>query len=260
MKLIIYHKPNQNNVNQVMAAIFDGAIHIGLTPVWRDSTQFNSDNIEAAALVFLWGLPPETANREILYGYQQRNIPVLISDLGYLKRGTDSMTTGAYYQLGINQLNWLPPCCCEENRFQQLGLILPTEKQQTNSSSPVLLCGQVPNDAQHQMSKSQIKAWSFETLTHIRTYSQRPVIWRPHPLAPFKINGADGFSDPSQESLSNILGKAHMLISYNSNSGIEALLQGIPVFCDSKAHCTYSEVANLDLSMIVEPDFSIKKN
>lgn len=253
MKFLIYHKPGQHQINSVMQAAFKGAEKAGFHPVWRDSSGFNPMQTENAGVVWLWSL--QLRNREILTAYHRQGIPVIVSDLGYLKRGNSSASKNAYYQMGLNQLNWLPPQACSPERFRQLKIAFPAESRRSSVNDPILLCGQVPDDAQHGMDLNSLKNWASRTLAAIRCYTKRPVIWRPHPLSFFSLPGTDGYSNPEQEELSQCLRVCHALVTHNSNSGNEALLKGIPVFCSATADCTYTSVANTDLSRIETPAF-----
>lgn len=178
----------------------------------------------------------------IIADYTSRGFPVLVLELGGIRRDRGAM------HLGLNGLNWLPPEPVHEDRTAEWGIQVASEPRRTTAKAPLVVCGQLGGDAQHNMSEEGIRVWASETIATLRTICpRRPILWRPHPRGrpgPDAV-AADGISDPADESLSEVLTKAHAMIMYNSSTGWEALAAGVPVICHPSA--PYAPVANTSL-------------
>src|SRR5207248_3280586 len=98
----------------------------------------------------------------------------------------------------------------------------------------VLLCGQVPWDA--SVDHIDYLSWLEHTASELLTLSQRPVVFRAHPMAslppPPGCRGSFG-------SLTKDLEKAHALVSFNSNTGVDAFLNGVPAFAFDEGAMTW---------------------
>jgi hypothetical protein len=199
----------------------------------------------------------------------RKGIPVLILELGYLKRPkskrvgsrwTPEPTEGDYYQVGLNGLCWLPPAgSCPGDRFENLKIT--RRKTRKTKGETILILGQTVGDAQHNYDLRKMIAWLTRTITTIKTESKREIVWRPHPKQEGTITsgplakpgGADRVSLPSQASLEKDIQDCHAAVTINSTAGNFALLAGAPVFCEPFA--IYKEVANADLTGIDRPHF-----
>lgn len=94
----------------------------------------------------------------------------------------------------------------------------------------VLICGQVPGDASLQ--GRDLNPWYEE---QAGKYADHDIVFRPHPLgarrgAIQELNGAI----TSTRSLGEDLEGASLVVTYNSNAGVDALLAGKPVCCDNE--------------------------
>ena len=94
----------------------------------------------------------------------------------------------------------------------------------------VLICGQVPGDASLQ--GRDLNPWYEE---QAEKYADHDIVFRPHPLgagrgAIQELKGAI----TSNRSLSEDLEGASLVVTYNSNTGVDALLAGKPVYCDNE--------------------------
>lgn len=91
----------------------------------------------------------------------------------------------------------------------------------------VLLMGQVPGDASLQ--GRNLMPWYEQTARQAQKAYGLPVVFRPHPNAERKglRQNVPGTSRSSRE-LAHDLEKAHVAITYNSNSAVDAVLAGVP--------------------------------
>ena len=187
---------------------------------------------------------------------EKQDVMSLVMEMPYFR---PPLVSEKYYQLGVGQLNWLPPR--EHNlpsyRFEALNLLQGNLRGQDGH---VLLCGQVPEDAQHHFKRAEMIDWLYFVVGTVRQYSDRDIIYRPHPKlfreyvrSPLiNLVGVNGTVRSDERPLVEDLRNAWAMVTYNSTSGNEALLNGIPVFCDECA--IYSEVGNTNLFQIESPE------
>jgi len=82
------------------------------------------------------------------------------------------------------------------------------------------------------------ETWLENTIAEIKNHTDRPIIIRHKPYNPIidtkthQPLAVSSTTDKPTPPLSEDLLKAHCLITYNSNSAIEALQNGIPVICN----------------------------
>jgi hypothetical protein len=113
----------------------------------------------------------------------------------------------------------------------------------------IILCGQVPWDA--SVDHVDHKAWLIETAQKLKAMTTRPIVFRPHPLAIQALPAIRGL-EYSVRPLTEDLKDAHCVVTFNSNSAVEALIAGKPVFAFDEGSMVW-EVANRSLSYLEEP-------
>tara|TARA_Y100000389_G_scaffold188094_1_gene210258 strand:- start:1695 stop:2354 length:660 start_codon:yes stop_codon:yes gene_type:complete len=171
------------------------------------------------------------------------NKPVIVLEVGGINRGTT-------WKVGLNGINrdaYFGDKDNDSTRADNLGLVC---KPWRSNGDFILVCGQHNKSLQwqHMLPMSN---WFLETYDEIRKYSQRPILFRPHPRCrlehierglinvhrqePVKIGGSYddfdmGFND------------VHCTISYSSNPGIHSILNGVPAFVST--HSLAYPVAN----------------
>jgi capsule polysaccharide modification protein KpsS len=144
----------------------------------------------------------------------------------------------------------------------------------------ILIMGQVENDSAiislYNNGYSSFIAWIDDTITELRKHTDRPIVIRPHPrdLNNYKINCNKIISNSKNVSISENfssgddtrvyggsglfedLKNAYAVITYNSNSIVEAICEGIPVFALDQGSVAYN-IAHQDLSIIETFDQNI---
>ena len=157
---------------------------------------------------------------EIFRRQREQKLDVVVLETGYINRGS---TETNHYAAGFNGLNGradfrnkgMPP-----DRAEKLGVKLKPWKLDGKN---IILCGQVPWDAQCE-GTDHIQ-WLEDTARKLLRLG-RPVVFRPHPLGPpLSINGCL----PHKKTLKEDLEDAYYVVTFNSNSAVEAVIEGIPV-------------------------------
>ncbi len=93
----------------------------------------------------------------------------------------------------------------------------------------VLVCGQMGGSYSEY---AMPNFWPDRVLAELRRHTDRPIVYRPHPVRrrlPDMAHQGVVISDPSRP-LSEDLEGAHACVVWTSNSATEALIAGIPVF------------------------------
>lgn len=153
-----------------------------------------------------------------------RGRQVLVMERGYI--GDRFLWTS----LGWNGLNAraVMPCINDNTRFSQHHekLMQPW----CVGGDYILLIGQVPGDA--ALGGRNLSNWYLDTARALESHYGAPVLFRPHPRAnpgayPRGLTHATG-------SLAEALARARVVVTYNSNTAVEAVLAGKPTLALDK--------------------------
>lgn len=233
MRIGFYGKPSLG----ILLDLAKGFEELGHTPMFRRDSVFTPDQTEDIfGLVVVQGLRGKAP--EIRACYRRRGVPVLVADAGHLRRDL------AYHRLSINDHEWIAPGPCPADRWKALKLdIKPRGK-----GEHILILGQMPNDSSHNWGKEQIVQWARALVRELRRYSDRPIIWRPHPRGEFEIGHKETGVQTSwhfQRTLDQDFADAHVALTMCSTAGFEAILAGVP--CYTRTPAFYQELAFQDL-------------
>lgn len=109
-----------------------------------------------------------------------------------------------------------------------------------------------------------MQRWAENTVAELKSMTEMPVVWRPHP-AQTEIEGKHvpcrNADETSFRPLAEDLARADFVVTYCSNVGHDALLEGIPVFADQKA--MYAKLSQPDLQKAILarcPSVNLRKN
>ena len=177
-------------------------------------------------------------NEKIYRECVERKIPVVILEVGALKRGES-------WKVGINGINnaaqWIEPF--QQNRLQeQFGIQV---KPNTSTNEFITIFGQ-RSDSQQWANMPRMEQWIRDTIQQVQQHSDSPIVVRPHPRdnitdwsflnnfqniyfqKPEFVEGTyDSFDHDS------IMHRSSLVINASSGPGVQAVLEGIPVLCHS---------------------------
>lgn len=192
-------------------------------------------------------------NRPIWEYFRKTGRNVIVLEVGGIQRGTT-------WKVGLNGINrdaYFGTSGMDGIRSRDLGLELKPWKEK---GEHVLICGQHDKSLQWK-DMPRMSDWVMATIETIQKYSDRPIVFRPHPRCkldhierqyrnvyrqdPLQITGT---YDDYNLSFSN----AHAVVSWSSNPGPQAVIAGVPVFVGPSS-LAYP-VGNTDLSKIEHPD------
>lgn len=113
----------------------------------------------------------------------------------------------------------------------------------------ILLIGQTPNDM--SLYGSNIKEWyNFTTKRLKKVFPDIPIYFRQHPNLSKRglVETVEG-TIKSEGTLQEAMEKAKLVVCFNSNTGVDALLAGKPLYVEDQRSMCYS-IANTDLDNI----------
>lgn len=184
----------------------------------------------------------------VVWGLGRNNFDIVksssnyfFSDMPYWGRWSGDNRGSCYWRVIPNALhcNWIDDV--PSDRFNKLNVLV---KEQRKTGNHILLC---PSSVTLERFYDETN-WTNRTIAELRNHTDRPIRIRRKPRA-------RGTSGPSVAAvlLDEDLRDAWAVVTLASIVGVEALCEGIPVFCHKASPC--AAVANLDLSMIENPKF-----
>jgi hypothetical protein len=207
--------------------LFD-AFSLGLRNLGHTETSTNEDVAVIWSVLWRGRMKP---NERIYQTAIKNNKPVIIIEVGNLKRGnTWRISLGHVNSLGVfgNNDN------LDTVRPKKLGVNL--QNFAGKRQPEILLCGQLSDSLQWQ-NMPAMESWVTSNITAIREYTDRKIVFRPHPRQPIRSNFA-GISVEIPRKIPNsyddyaINYNYHCVINHNSGPTVQAAIAGTPVVCD----------------------------
>ena len=242
MKFSLFPNDTSRNGKSIMTAYEYALKQAGEHVVYND---MNSDVAVIWSVLFQGRMKP---NKLVWDHYKRNNKPIIVLEVGGVKRnvtwraGINGITGDAYYG----------PTNNPKDRFDLFKIELVPWVNRPNGK--IIICGQHDDSAQWTIhNDSPVATWIYDTVVSWRAYDQESTfIIRPHPRNRFDWNilgspdhlGHTGLSDPKHISgtyddfnFPDLLDQARLIINYNSNPAIEAVLKGIPVMTHESSRC-----------------------
>jgi hypothetical protein len=221
----IAYFPNQAALNSkpVLAAFIQGCRRLGIDTV--------EDSLDADAVI-IWSVlfaGRMSLNQKVYEHYKKQEKLIFVIDVGSLKREV-------LWKISLNNINGLGRWGNEKNlnldRPATLDLIL--QQRGNLRRETILIAGQHGRSLQwaNQLPMDQ---WVTNTILEIRNYSQRPIVFRPHPRfhLSYKIEQDVQIDLPKRLPNSydnfNIDYNHHCVINFSSSPGVQAAIAGTPV-------------------------------
>ena len=159
------------------------------------------------------------------------NKPTIVLEVGGIKRGTT-------WKVGLNGINRdgnLGPSGNNNNRARSLGLELTPWRK---IGDYILICGQHDKSLQWENMPPMSK-WIMHTIETVQLYSDKPILFRPHPRCPLpdiESQYKNVYRQRPQKLLDTYddfdmsFDNTWATISWSSNPGIHSVIAGVPVF------------------------------
>ena len=182
-------------------------------------------------------------NKQVWEQNRKLNRPVIVLEVGGIERGTT-------WKVGLNGINrdaYFGDKDNDRTRADSLGLVC---KPWRSNGDFILVCGQHDKSLQWQ-NMPRMSNWFLNTYDEIRKYTQRPIVFRPHPRCrlehierglknvyrqePQHVNGT---YDDFDMGFDNVWAT----VSYSSNPGSHSCINGVPAFVST--HSLAYDVGN----------------
>ena len=217
------------NSGPVMAAMLESLHGAGIR---------SEENSMTSDAVIIWSVlwsGRMAKNREIYQHYSNHGRPVIVIDIGSLRRGitwkvaVNNITALGHY--GHTQdLDW--------DRPARLGVNMGTVHR---SGSHIVIAAQNSASLQVQDLHS-IESWISQQIDEIRKHTDRAIRVRPHPRSRLAVsqlptNVTVEFPRPVPNTYDSfdMQFDCHAMVNYNSGPGIQAAVQGVRPIVDSSS-------------------------
>jgi hypothetical protein len=184
---------------------------------------------------------------EIIQQQRDAGLDYLVMERGYFG-DRFAMTS-----LGFNGLNGHAEFHNQNSpgdRWQRYGVPVQAWKQ-GGEGEVIVIMGQVPSDASLKNCPNY-RGWIQEVARTAEREYKRKVYFRPHP------HPAASSFNPNVPliggSLDSALQRACAVIIWNSNSGVDAALAGVPVICGDRGAMSYPMATHVIGAPLVRPD------
>jgi len=210
------------------------------------------DNYDVAVIWSVLWNGRMAKNKQIWDINRQLKKPVIVLEVGGIQRGT----TWKVGLNGINRTAYFGEQNNDRTRADHLGLVC---KPWRSNGDFILVCGQHDKSLQwqHMLPMSN---WFLNTYDEIRKYTQRPIVFRPHPRCrlehierglknvyrqePRHVNGT---YDDFDMGFDNVWAT----VSYSSNPGTHSCINGVPAFVSTHS-LAYSVGNDIDFLHDIE--------
>tara|TARA_Y100001936_G_C16041143_1_gene651634 strand:+ start:891 stop:1802 length:912 start_codon:yes stop_codon:yes gene_type:complete len=216
----------------------------------RDAGETVVENDMDADVAIIWSVLFQgnmSGNYKVWERFKSAGKPVIVLEVGAIKRNTT-------WRCGINGITgdaYHGPTGNGDDRFKQFNLELQPWREQKGH---IVICGQHDDSAQWQThNNSSVAQWIYNTVESWRAYDTKSTfLIRPHPrnkfswqdLGPPDRLGWSTISRPQKVDgtyddfdFDKVLENAKLVINYNSNPAIEAVLAGVPIMTHESSRC-----------------------
>jgi hypothetical protein len=194
-------------------------------------------------------------NKNIWNNCIRHNRPVIVLEVGGINRGET-------WKVGLNGINrdaYFGDRGNTEERARSLGLKLKPWKEQ---GEYILICGQHDKSLQWQ-NMPRMSHWVMDTIDKIQKHTDMPIIFRPHPrcrLEAIESQYKNVYRDEPRhiegtyDDFNLSFAKVHAIVSYSSNPGPQAVINGVPAFV-SPSSLAYDAANDIDFLHDIENPF-----
>ena len=214
MKVRIFEPDYDAHHRRLLRALAEGIPGAEVGPV----TEYRDCDVAVIFGLVKRSYQPTWSKGEII---RRHRGPVLVLERGYVRREH-------YWSLGWGGINGRADFCnrgMPGDRWAKLGVELKPWKI---GGDYVLVCGQVPWDTSVQFNDHM--AWLTETFAALRREG-RPVRFRPHPRVADRVRyPVPDYVPVDVGPLHEALAGASHVVTFNSNIGVDATLDGVPTY------------------------------
>jgi len=230
LSIKVYQRTFQPHANKFIKAFIDGLKRHGMKAEW-----LHESNYKPSDLAVIWGV----RFPHIIKGQKDCGGDYLVMERGYFR---DRLK---YCSLGYNGLNGNAEFLAENSppdRWEKHGVEVKPWK---TDGEYILLLGQVRGD--QSVKHLDIRDWYREVVTEVKRQTDMPIYFRPHPQAR-QFDGIMQVEGYKTGTLEEAFEGAARAITFNSNSGVDAILNGVPLIAMDRGSMAW-EVAQNEIEM-----------
>ena len=184
--------------------------------------EYKPSDIAVVFGIYKSKVPVSWPRGKVISQQRSKNKDVIVLETGYINRGDGE---NHHYAAGINGLNGRADFRNQGMPPDRLGKLWVDVKPWRRDGKHILLCGQVPWDA--SVDHTDHVSWLQMAVGRCLSHSDRQVRFRPHPLGQIPpLEGCEYSTGSFKEDLKD----CWAVVTFNSNSAVEAAIEGIPVF------------------------------
>ena len=224
MKFNLWTDNGARNSAPVFQAFAKGAHALGHDVVYN-----GNDGVDVIWSVLWHGNMAK--NKSIWHTARSRNKPVIVLEVGGINRNTT-------WKVGLNGINRDGFFGHGGNDHRRCDLLDLRLKPWRLDGEYILLCGQHDKSQQWNLLPS-MERWVIETAQSIRNYTDRPIVFRPHPRCP--VRGLEKrFKDLTVQMPRKLphtyddfdmdFDNVYCTVSWTSNPGIHSVIEGVPSY------------------------------
>ena len=207
----------------------------------EDSVIVDLDDYEPSDIAVVFGtykrrVPISYRRGHVIKQQSMAGLRTVIIETGYINRGAGPR---CHYAVGFDGINGRADFRNENMPGDRAKPFLHKLKPWREHGDHIVLCGQVPWDASVQ--HIEFVKWAQETANIILGMSDRDIVYRSHPLA--KTPTPYGARTSQNYWLEDDLKNCWCVVTFNSNSGVEAVMSGVPAVAMDEGSML-KEVAN----------------
>ena len=205
--------------NYVMRSFFSGC---DCDDVWiGDLDHYEPSDVAVVFGTYKKHVPVSYRRGHVVHEQKKHGLDTVILETGYIDRGAGPHH---YYAVGLNGLNGRADFKNKNSPADRAVKFLDKLQPWREDGDHILLCGQVPWDASVQ--HIDFVKWTEDTADILQSLTGRPIVYRPHPLA--KTHAPIGTKESQNYWIEDDLKNCWCVVTFNSNSGVDAIMSGIP--------------------------------
>lgn len=238
MKIAVFTRGEQSHSYKYEMAFLDGLKSHGHKPSLV-SWQYIPTDLDLAVI---WGVN----NTPLINCIERAGADYLVLERGYIGDREE------YTSCGFNGLNGRADFCDDHRLRKRAKLFeeyLKPVRKNRSTNRYIVIMGQVASDA--SVRHIGFNLWLSSVYEMLKRKTNRPIFYRPHPLEkePYIPEGLQIIHGE----LHDVMQGSYMVVTLNSNTGVDAILSGIPCAAMDKGSMIWDLKANITNPKHIEP-------
>lgn len=225
MRVAIYHQQGYYRSEALADAMARGLLYHGHQPVRLRIDEFAGVRGEAAIFYGFGADAPQ-----IMQAYRAKGYPVVNMDLGYWSRDSRKRMQG-YNKVSVNARHpdaYFMRRAQQGDRFERLSLQIAPWR---SDGGPIVVCGM--SDKAARAAGLRFLEWETDIVSRIRALTDRQIVFRAKPNKRKSFASLPGVESVSSEiPIEQALRGAWACVARHSNACADALISGVPVYCE----------------------------